>query len=366
MGSLDSYTLEELIRQTLVVGFEGITPPPALVDLVARKGLGGIFLFRRNVDSPEQIANLCARFQEAALASPKGLPLFVGIDHEGGRVTRLSEPFTRFPPAAQLGKKKSPDLCREMGRVMARELRVVGINMNCAPVLDVEGDPRNPVLGDRVFGGDAELVSELGIQVIRGLQGDGVIAVGKHFPGHRAITVDPHLDLPTSPLGLEDLAAVDFTPFRRAIAEGVAALMTAHVLYPRIEPERPATLSSRFFDGMLRQDLLFSGLVVTDDLGMGAIARHYSVEIAAVQAIAAGSDILLLCQGWEKLEDVVEALRRAVDEGKITQERLRKITGRILGVKDKFLLPYRGPDLQAIPEVLGCPEHAAVARQAWS
>jgi len=366
MRALDEYTREELIRQMLVVGFDGLTPPPAFLDFLARGGLGGVILFRRNADTPEQILQLCSRLQEAALAAPVGLPLFVAIDQEGGRVTRLAEPFTRFPAAAQLGKKKSPELCREVGRVMARELKAVGINVNCAPVLDVEGDPHNPVLGDRVFGAEADLVSELGVQVIRGLQGEGVIAVGKHFPGHRAITVDPHLDLPTSPLTRADLAALDLKPFQRAIGEGVAAIMTAHVLYPRIDPGRPATLSARFLDGLLRQDLLFSGLVISDDLDMGAIAYHFPLERAAVEAVRAGADVLLLCQGWKKGEAVIGALLRAVAEDMISEARLRASVARILRSKEEFLIPHVEPNPRALAEIVNCRAHAEVARRAWS
>lgn len=350
----------------LVVGFDGLTPPPGLLDQAARGGLGGIILFRRNAGSPEQIALLCSRFQRASLSSPGGLPLLVAIDQEGGRVSRLSDPFTRFPPAARLGEKKDPALCREVGGVLARELRAVGINMNCAPVLDVEGDPNNPVLGDRVYGGDPDLVAELGTQLIRGMQEAGVMAVAKHFPGHRGIAVDPHLDLPASPLSLQDLAALDFKPFRRAIGEKVAAIMTAHVLYPQIDPDRPATLSARFFEGYLRQDLGFSGLIVSDDLDMGAIARHYPLERAVVRAIQAGSDLLLLCHDAEKVEIVLLALRRAVDDGEISEARLQASARRIRAAKEKFLIPYCEPDPGKLSEILACPEHIEVARRAWS
>ncbi len=285
--------------------------------------VGGVILFRRNVGTPDEIAALTR-----ALHRLPSQPL-VAIDHEGGRVQRLGEPFTRFPPAAAVGRRHDPDLAFEIGRAMAEELAGVGIDINFAPVLDVHSNPLNPVIGDRAFGTEPAPVAAMGIALMRGLLAGGVIPCGKHFPGHGDTLADSHLELPVVRRSRAQLAEVELAPFREAIAAGIPMLMTAHVLYPALDPTCAATLSSRILSDLLRGELGFAGVIVSDDLEMRAIADHSDVGAAAVATLHAGADMLLVCEHLEKAEAAVQAVERAVTEGLIAADRISAAANRI-------------------------------------
>ena len=252
--------------------------------------LGGVILFARNVESPEQVLELAS----ATEALGAEAPAWVSVDQEGGRVARLKAPFTVWPPMATLGRAPSVDLATRFATALARELRAVGVTLDFAPVLDVNTNPDNPVIGDRALSGDAEAASALGAAIVTALQGAGVAACGKHFPGHGDTTVDSHLELPVVDHAPDRLRAVEFQPFRAAIAAGVACVMTGHVLVPTLDQSRPATLSPDVLR-LLREELGFAGAVLTDDLEMQAIARTWTVPEAAVAAVTAGCDALLVC-----------------------------------------------------------------------
>lgn len=290
---------------------------------------GGVILFRRNYNDPETLAALCAELHSLFPESP---PL-IALDHEGGRVHRLNSPFTHFPPAASVGRLGSPELARQVGYAMGQELRSVGIDIDFAPVLDVLTNPSNTVIGDRAFATDPQLVSLLGCALARGLREGGVIPCGKHFPGHGATLIDSHNDLPRDERSEEDLLSLDLIPFQGAIREQIEMIMTAHIVYSALDPDLPATLSPIIIDGLLRRRLGFQGVVVTDDLDMGAIVRHSSLEQAALDALRAGADLLLICHSLERAIVARDACVRALGDGALTRQRGAEAVQRVTALK---------------------------------
>ena len=344
-----------------MAGFPGKTIPDELRAVAREYDLGGIILFGRNVEAPEQVSELAHDSQ----AMSHELPLWVSIDQEGGRVARLREPFTVWPPMCTLGRSGEVELAKRFSRALARELRAVGVSLDYAPVLDVHSNAENPVIGDRALSDTADDVARLGSAIIRGLQDEGVAACGKHFPGHGDTSADSHHELPVVEHPPERIREVELVPFQAAVASDVAMIMTAHVLYPALDEECPATLSRPIVTDMLRHELGFAGLIATDDLSMQAIAGHGSVEDACVSAVAAGCDLLLLCApDVEQQVRAVEALIRAVESEVIPVTRIEDAMARQHRVKARFLAgtPARRPlppnELRAL---LSCDEHAAVA-----
>ena len=272
-----------------------------------------------------------------------GRPILVGIDHEGGRVSRLGEPFTQFPAAAVVGRTGSPHLAYRQGIAMGEELRSVGIDVDFAPVLDVASNPHNPVIGDRSFGAHPRTVSRLGISMAHGLRRTGVVAVGKHFPGHGDTDVDSHLDLPVVRRRMAELDRIELFPFRRAIQGGIEALMIAHVVFTGLDAERPATLSRRILTELLRERLRFRGLLFSDDLEMKAISDRFAPSDAAILAIEAGADWLLACQTLDFAERAINGLARAAPHRPSLAARMEEAAGRIDALRRNHLRRLRRP-----------------------
>ncbi len=356
--------LEQKIGQLLMVGFKGLSPSREIKELITKYHIGGVILFERNIKSPLQIAELC---QELQSLSPE-TPLFIAIDQEGGKnFSRLKNPFTRFPGNRGLGQcfleTKSIKLAYQFGEITAKELSAVGINFNLAPVLDVNTNPKNPIIGKRAFGEDPHLVSELGLAVIAGLQDNKVIACGKHFPGHGDTIVDSHKELPIIDHDLERLRKVELRPFEHAIKNGLKTVMTAHVLYSKLDDKFPATLSRRIIDGLLREELGFKGLVLTDDLEMGAIANSFEIGEATAKAVKAGINILLISHHPDKQKRAFEAIATAVKKGEISQEMIDFSWKWIIDLKKSFLCPSPPPEAERIKQIVGAPEHREVAKE---
>ncbi|MFZ5875908.1 MAG: beta-N-acetylhexosaminidase [Nitrospirota bacterium] len=345
--------LKEKLAQLIMVGFEGPRLNPSITRLVKTTRVGGVILFRRNVTTPEQVLTLTRGLQRLA---PKA-PLFVAIDQEGGRVSRLPPPFTQFPPAATLGARKAVALTYATGEIMGRELAAVGVNMNMAPVLDVNTNAANPIIGDRAFGDSPMIVEEHGLALMVGLQDHGVIACAKHFPGHGATSADSHLELPEVDVSLRQLERIHLRPFEHAIANRLAALMTAHVRYPALDAKTPATLSKKIVTGLLRRAMGFDGVVITDDLEMKAIADRHDAGDAALKAFLAGADVLLFCRDQDAPEQAIEALAGAVKRGRLTEERIDQSLNRILRLKERFLLGVKPPTKSRLHEIVGCDAH---------
>src|SRR5438552_3316535 len=273
--------LRRQIGQLLIAGFNGHQLPVELKRLAREFGLGGVLLFARNVADPEQVAELC---YDAARLDPE-LPLWVSVDQEGGRVARLKAPFTEWPPMATLGRSGDVHLAERFARALAAELKAVGITLDYAPVLDVHTNSKNPVIGDRALSDKAQDVARLGAAIVRTIQGEGIAACGKHFPGHGDTSTDSHHELPLVEHPPERLRQVEFLPFKAAIDAGVATIMTAHVFVPSLDDKRPATLSRHIVTDLLRHELKYEGVILSDDLEMKAIAAEYAVPASAVMAI---------------------------------------------------------------------------------
>jgi beta-N-acetylhexosaminidase len=329
-----------------MVGFEGLEPSPDVRRLIREFGAGSVILFARNVDSPEQVAELVRELQAIARDAGHELPLLVAVDQEGGRVQRLRGPWTVWPAARALGRSGSEELARRTGAALAAELSACGILWDLAPVVDVDTNPLNPVIGDRSFGDDPALVARLGAALIQGLQDAGVGACAKHFPGHGDTALDSHLELPALDHSRSRLHDVELRPFRAAVAAGVASIMTAHVLVRELDDRLPATLSPRVVSELLRGELRYDGVVVADDLEMKAIAGRFKPGPAAVLAALAGCDVLPACKSPDVQVEAIEALVRAEQAGEIAWKAGDAAAGRIRRLKQRLLLPYRDPSPQ--------------------
>jgi beta-N-acetylhexosaminidase len=329
--------LHSKIGQLFMAGLPGTSLDEDTVNLIREVNLGGIILFSRNVKDPLQVAALCRDLQREALKS-HGTPLFLAVDQEGGRVARLREPFTLFPGNAAIGAEH--DCVRraeEFGSITAREMKLVGLNMDLAPVVDVQEGELEKHLQGRSFGEDAGKVALLGKKVIEALQKHGVLAVAKHFPGLGRARVDPHVHLPVIDAPWEDLEKVSLLPFRSAIEGEVAGIMSSHAVYPALDPEHAATLSHKILTRLLRDTMGFQGLMITDDLEMGALAGQRSVAEAALLSFQAGADVLLICKDQEHVAEGCRLLRERLRRGRISKERLARSLQRIETAKARFL-----------------------------
>ncbi|MFW6267304.1 MAG: beta-N-acetylhexosaminidase [Halanaerobium sp.] len=329
-------SLEEKVGQLFQVGFSGSTVNDEIKDLIENYHIGGVIYFSRNIKNPAQTAELSNNLQQLALDSGSGFPLFISADQEGGTVTRLKG-ATHFPGNMALGAAQSKNLTEEVAQATASELKNLGINVNLAPVLDVNNNPANPVIGVRSFGEDPELVAELGMSYIKGLQSEGITATAKHFPGHGDTDTDSHLDLPIIKHQRSRLDEVELYPFKKAIEAGVDSIMTAHVYFPAIEKEEgiPATLSKSVLTDLLRDELKFEGLIITDCMEMNAIVNTFGTVEGAVRTIEAGSDTVLVSHSYQQQKKAIEAVIEAVKSGRISEKRIDQSVKRILTLKGK-------------------------------
>jgi beta-N-acetylhexosaminidase len=346
-------TISELVGQLCMIGFEGTEVTPDLRAWMRKYRPGGIILFSRNLVNPAQIAQLTNDLQ--ALAGE--MPLLIGIDQEGGRVSRLPSDFTVFPPAATVAQSGSTELAYQAAAVTAKELRAVGINMNMAPVLDIHSNPSNPIIGNRAFGTEPEQVCLMGAATLAGLHDHRVLACGKHFPGHGDTSTDSHVELPVVHATRERLENIELKPFQYAIAHGLQAMMTAHVHYPALDPKNPATLSSIILTDLLRHQMGFSGVILSDDLEMGAIVNHSAVGEAAVRSLQAGVDMLLVCKTRALETETIEAVCRALESHELDKNRLEASLARIASVKKQFASPYHPIDIPSISDTIGISAH---------
>jgi beta-N-acetylhexosaminidase len=338
-------SLEEKVGQLMMFGFPGQQITEHIRDFISNHHLGGIIHFARNIDHPEQIQTLNHDLQTLAKNSPNGTGLFIAVDQEGGSVARLTEGVSVSPGNMALGAAGSLELAEEVGRVTGEELRILGFNINLAPCVDVNNNPANPVIGVRSFGSDPERVAQLGAASIKGLQ-EHVIAVAKHFPGHGDTHVDSHLGLPVIDYDWERLNAVELVPFRAAIQAGVEGMLAAHIFFPAFEsnPNRPASLSYGVLTKLLREELGFHGLIMTDCMEMQAITKHFSMAEAAVLTVEAGSDLVLISHTPTLQKEAYWAVVDAVKSGRISEERIDESVTRILAAKERFQVgtPYPG------------------------
>jgi beta-N-acetylhexosaminidase len=346
--------LQQMAARVVGIGFTGTALSAEARDLI-RRGVRNCILFARNIESPQQLADLTYTVKAAAGRDP----LMMSVDQEGGRVLRMREPFTLIPAMRQVGQAGREDLAFEIGQVVAREVRAVNFDMNLAPVCDVDTNPGNPVISSRSFGQTPELVTQLATALIRGVQGEGVAACAKHFPGHGDTIKVSHHELPHLPTHeMSRLIEVELPPFQAAINAGVAAVMTAHVIYDPIDSVYPSTMSKTILGGILREQCGFNGLCVSDDMQMKAIADHYGFEDAVVRAVAAGCDLLWICHSHDLQERAIKVIAQAAESGELPVRRLEEAARRQDAVAARFFKPAtRTPDM----DVIGCAAHQKVA-----
>ncbi|MBP1999953.1 beta-N-acetylhexosaminidase [Paenibacillus shirakamiensis] len=342
MRACNELTLKEKIGQLLMVGFDGLTPDTNIRDLLQNHLVGGVVLFSRNLENPEQAFALTQQLQQLGKATT-GIPMWIGTDQEGGMVVRIKQGIAQLPTAMALGAASDPQLLYEAAKGIAKELKMLGINMNFAPVVDINVNPLNPIIDVRAFGDNAERVTELGIAAMLGFQDGGIVSVIKHFPGHGDTETDSHAELPLLRHSLERLRSIELVPFQRAVHVGADAMMTAHVGIPLLSGGKsiPATLSPEILTGLLREELDFGGLIVTDCMEMNAVTQGIGVGEAVVRALLAGADLLLVSHTYESQLEAVAALERAVADGRLLEERIDASVERILHLK-KLRIPMQG------------------------
>jgi len=336
-----------------MLGFDGDSLPGELAEYLAR-GLAGVVLYQRNFTSAQGLRDITSAIRRAA-----GRPVLIGIDQEGGTRFSLRAPFTAWPSAAELGRLGDVESVEQVARAIAMELRAVGCNLNFAPMLDLHVNSDSPVTKDRSFGSDPNLVARMGAAFDRGLRSGGVLSCAKHFPGHGDAAVDPHLDLPVFAGTMDRLELAELVPFAAAVAVGVPLVMTAHILLPRIDPENPASLSRTMLDGVLRRRLRFAGVILADDLGMGAIAKRYGPGEAAVQTFRAGTDVAMLCHDWSAVAPAIATVRRAQQEGRLDECECRASLDRI----ERVCVQAETTGLRPSIDILGCKEYQQLAEE---
>jgi beta-N-acetylhexosaminidase len=317
------------VTKLFVWGFDGTSVSSRLRRLLRTHRIAGSILFKRNIESMGQMRALTTSLKKSG-----GLRFLIAIDEEGGRVSRLPPGAVKFPPAAFWGqfyeREKDLRFITHMGRLLGRELKSVGVNLDFAPVLDVNSNPKNPIIGDRAFSDDPKKAARVALAFADGLRREGILACGKHFPGHGDTSTDSHRTLPTVKRSRAGLERVEFLPFRKAVAGGIPMLMTAHVVYPALDPKLPATLSPKILQDLLRKKMGYRGVVISDDLQMKAVSRTYAPEEAAVLALAAGCDLLLVCEGFEKIGPrVLEKTAREVVQSPVLRRRLAESLARV-------------------------------------
>ena len=347
---LDLSELNLKIGQLFMAGIPGTCLDKGTKALIRDYNLGGVILFSRNIEDPVQVAELCRDIQNAAL-NYHGIPVFLSVDQEGGRVARLKEPFTVFPGNSAIGADIDPvGKAMEFGRTTASEMKLVGLNMDLAPVVDVYRDKLDDHLKGRLFSKDPEEVSVLGKTVVKALQENGIMAVAKHFPGLGQATTDPHFNLPRIDADENEIESINLPPFKALIDEGVSGVMTSHAIYSSLDSQSPATLSSVILTDLLRKKIGFKGLIITDDLEMGAIKKKWGVAEGALASFIAGADLLLVCENQERLLESISLVRKKVLQNQISVKRLQQSINRIMKAKRRFLKSRKTAQLKKVKE----------------
>lgn len=340
--ALSAMTTEEKVGQLLIAGFYETEAGEEARSYIQDYHVGGLILYGRNVESAQQLTDLTNGLK--ALAGD-GIPLFLSTDQEGGMVERMPPEIQKLPNAYDVSAPAA------FGAALGTECAAFGLNTDFAPSLDIWSNPNNTVIGRRAFGSDAETVTQRGLAFLTAMEESGIIPVVKHFPGHGDTDTDSHVGLPVVDKTREELLEMELLPFQAAIDAGAPAVMVGHILMTQIDPDKPATLSSEVVTGLLREELGFDGVVFTDDLTMGAITQNYGLGEAAVLAVEAGCDVLLVCHEAGSVDQVYTALLDAVDAGRITEDRLDQSVRRILTLKQDYGLtsdPVDLPDLDAL------------------
>ncbi|MBQ27391.1 MAG: beta-N-acetylhexosaminidase [Nitrospiraceae bacterium] len=354
--------LKEKIGQLFILGFHGTTVSADLAHMLSSHKPGGVILFARNLADPIQVATLANELQSHSPATP----LWISIDHEGGTVFRFQNGLTPLPASGELGRHNSEELVTSVASVGACELSAIGVNVNYAPVLDLNTNPDNPVIGERSFGADPEKVSRLGLAIIMAYHEQRIMACGKHFPGHGDTDADSHHELPVVSLSAERLRERECRPFHTLITKGLPAIMTAHVQYPQLDKHYPASLSRLIQTGLLREQLRFNGLIFSDDLEMSAIIDHTDICEAAIIAIEAGTDHLLICHDDKRQTAAMNAVYKAVTDGRIAMSRIDASFNRIIHYKKQYAFPHVPTDPATVKKLVGIAAHRHIVDRVYT
>ena len=333
-NKINTMSLDDKIGQLVIVGLDGFTMDNNINNLIKDHKVGGIILFKTNVDNSKQLVNLTNSLKTSNFQNKT--PLFISVDEEGGRVSRMPNEINNFPTNKSIGKSNNSNLSYNIGKTIAEELNDFGFNMNFAPVLDINSNVNNPVIGDRSFGSNPGIVSKLGIKTMNGMRDNNIIPVVKHFPGHGDTSVDSHIGLPIVSKDLTTLNNFELIPFKEAIKNNADAIMVSHILLNKIDANNPASMSKTVITNILRKSLNFTGVVITDDMTMGAIIKYNDIGKAAVKSFNAGSDIILVCHEYSNEIKVLNSLKKAVKDKTISESRLNESVYRILKLKEKY------------------------------
>lgn len=335
---IKSMSLDDKIGQLMIIGFDGVNFNEEVLGFIEEFKIGGFILFARNIVDENQTLKL---LNDIKKANSNNIPLFLSIDEEGGKVSRLPKSFVRLPEAMTIGDKNDKDISYRLGNILGERVKSLGFNIDFAPVLDINSNPKNPVIGKRAFGTTLEQVVSNGIEVMNGIKDVGVIPAVKHFPGHGDTSVDSHVNLPKVNKTIEELKLFELIPFREAIEKGVDIVMVAHILYPEIDGAYPATMSSVIIQEILRDDLGYDGVVISDDMTMGAIVENYHLEDGVLSFLKSGGDIALVCHGKDNPRKVFDKIKNAVETGELSEEDIDMKTYRILKLKETYELEDR-------------------------
>ena len=331
---LKTMTIDEKIGQLFIFGLNGAEIDEHTINMINKNHIGGFILFKYNIEDEKQTANLLNSLKETNNVNP--IPLFLSIDEEGGRVRRLPNSFLKLPEAKKIGDTNDGKISLEYGKILGIRIKSLGFNMDFAPVLDINSNPKNPVIGNRAFGSTTDIVVSNGLQVMKGIRSEDIISIIKHFPGHGNTSMDSHIDIPTVNEGLKELEGLELIPFTKGIDEGVDGIMVGHILYPELDKDMPATLSKNIINDILRGKLSYKGVVISDDMTMGAIVKNYSIEDASAKFLKAGGDIVLVCHGYENQLNVIDRIKQEVQIGNISEVELDEKVYRIIKLKQKY------------------------------
>lgn len=332
---MDTMSINEKIGQMFIIGFEGYEPDEYIKELIVKNHVGGIILFSKNISTVEQTKILINELNQ--LNSENKVKLFMSVDEEGGMVSRIPKEMGAFEAAWDVGSTGDLIYAYEHGKAIGTTLKSLGFNVDFAPVLDVNSNPNNPVIGTRAFSNDPYVVRDMAVQVYKGLKEEGIIAVGKHFPGHGDTSVDSHLAVPVIDKSLKQLEEIELIPFEYAIKEEIPMIMTSHLMMPQLDGKEVASLSEIIMKDILRGKLNFNGVTISDDMVMGGITENYRVEEGTVKAIEAGQDMVILSSGYENQIAAIEAVKKAVNDGRISEEKINESVYRILTLKREYL-----------------------------
>jgi beta-N-acetylhexosaminidase len=345
----------EALGELFIMGLSGFEVSPETSEFMTQAKIGGIILFSHNYDTPAQLVELSSQIQE----HKRKLPLWIAVDQEGGKVQRFKKGFTRIPEAGLIGSAGSPQLAFEIAEVIARELRAIGVNLNFCPIADIATNPKNPVIGNRSFGQNEEIVSKMVTSFIRGHLVHSVQPCVKHFPGHGDTSTDSHYALPRIDNPIEVLEKRELIPFKKAFRSKCAMVMTAHILNSKLDPKWPATLSRFILQNILREQLHYRGVIVSDDMEMKAIADHFGATEAPRLALIAGCDMLIY-RSEAAARIAYEALKKALIDGTLPQERVLEAASRIRALKENILIPYQAPSIADVGRRVGSAENQAI------